>query len=93
MSAGNGAAGRYIVRVTNRAKTQHYECPTDDRDEAEQYARTAIEDGCHNATVILSGGGGLVVSWWNQVELDGYKRAHPDWQAGPLKGDPAGVST
>jgi len=85
VSAGNGAAGRYIVRVTNRTKTQSMECPTDSREEADQYARTAIEDGCRNATVVLSGGGGVNVSWWNEVELDLYKQAHPDWEAGPWK--------
>lgn len=73
---------RYIVRITNRAHTQHLECPTDSREVAEQYARTAIEDGCRNATVLLSGGGGHTVSWWNDVELGLYKAAHPDWKAG-----------
>lgn len=77
---------RYIVRVTNQSKTQHYECPTDSRDEAVQYARTAIEDGCRHATVVLSGSGGVTVSWWNKTELDLYKIAHPDWKPGPWQG-------
>lgn len=83
---GNGVDGRYVVRVINRSKTQHYECPTSSRGEAEQYARTAIEDGCRTATVLLAGGGGVVVSWWSELELKIYKWENPDWKAGPWQG-------
>lgn len=73
---------RYVVRVTNASKVQHLECATEDRDEADQYARTAIEDGCRHATVILAGGGGTTVSWWNPTELALYRHRHPEWRPG-----------
>lgn len=78
---GGAVEGRYVVRVVNRSHTINLECNTDDREVAEQYARTAIADNCRNATVILFIGGSTV-SWWNKVELLRYQSAHPDWKPG-----------
>lgn len=59
---------RYRVRVVNKAGLESSECPTDDRHRAEEYARTAVEDGCATATVVLTNGGHQV-SWWDATEL------------------------
>lgn len=67
-------APRYGVRVVNRSKVAHVECPTDDRRQAEQYARTAIEDGCLSSTVFLSRNG-YPVSWWDAEELRHWEEA------------------
>lgn len=63
-----GRGGRFSVKVVDMIGIERIEHPTGDRDDAETYARTAIEDGCRRARVIQAGTG-FVLSTWEPQDL------------------------
>lgn len=66
---------RYVCKITNASGLVNLEGQTNDRDEADDYCRVAIEDHCRAALVMLTSGS-VTVSWWNDTEVKLYRAKH-----------------
>jgi hypothetical protein len=53
----------FSVKVVDLLGIERIEHPTAERDDAEVYAREAIEDGCRAATVIYARSGQVLSTW------------------------------
>lgn len=53
----------FSVKVVDMLGLERIEHPTADRDDAEAYAREAIEDGCRRANVIHARSGQVLSTW------------------------------
>jgi hypothetical protein len=54
---------QFSVKVVDMVGIERIEHPTTSRDDADVYARTAIEDGCRSARVIDARSGFVLSTW------------------------------